>query len=117
MRTKTNGNAAAIASSAQAITAAARNSGGSHSQSPSHDSARNTPTAVKSEVSAGHSRSHKIVQRARCSVTASAARVASAGRGSGAGWGNAVSVTTDLSFATRHLGLCTPQFTHDNRVT
>jgi len=59
MRTNTNGNAATTASAAQAITAAARPSGGSHSHRPSQDSARNSPMAVASEVSAGHSRSRK----------------------------------------------------------
>ena len=51
----------------------ARPSGGSHSHRPSQDSARNRPTAVASEASAGHSRSHKIVQRARPSARASSA--------------------------------------------
>ena len=40
-------------------------SGGSHSHRPSQDTARNRPTAVASVASAGHSRSQKIVQRAR----------------------------------------------------
>ena len=65
MRTNTNGHAATTAIAAQAIAAAARPSGGSHNHSPSQDSARNSPMAVANEVSAGHSRSQKIVQRAR----------------------------------------------------
>ncbi len=49
----------------------ARPIGGSHSQSPSHDSARNRPITVAIDASAGHSRSQKIVQRARPSARAS----------------------------------------------
>src|SRR4029077_1568878 len=75
----------------------------SHSQSPSQDSARNRPTAVASEVNAGHTRSQKIVQRARLSVASSRARVASGDRGGGGGGGPALgkvaSVTRIPSFS------------------
>ena len=49
----------------------ARPTGGSHSHSPSQDSARNRPTAVAIDASAGHSRSHRIDQRARLSARSS----------------------------------------------
>src|SRR4029077_7516142 len=102
-RTDRNGHAAITAIAAQAITATARPSGGSHSQSPSQDSARNRPTAVASEVNAGHTRSQKIVQRARLSVASSSARVASGDRGGGGGGGPALgkvaSVTRIPSFS------------------
>ena len=39
--------------------------GGSHSHSPSQDTARNSPITVTSAASGGHSRSHRIAQRAR----------------------------------------------------
>ena len=112
MRTKTNGHAATTAIAAQAMTAAARPSGGSHSHSPSQDSARNNPMAVASEVSAGHNRSQKIVQRARLSVASSSARVASAGRGCGPALGKFASVTLVPLFWARRTVIG-----HDNRVT
>ena len=43
----------------------ARPSGGSISQMPTQETARNSPTAVAIAASAGHSRSHRIDQRAR----------------------------------------------------
>ena len=66
--------------------------------------------AVASEVSAGHSRSQKIVQRARLSVASSSARVAAAGRGSRPGF--VASVTLVPSFWALHSAI-----PHDNRVT
>ena len=54
--------------------------------------------AVASEVSAGHSRSQKIVQRARLRVASSSARVASADRGCGPVLGKVASVTLVPSF-------------------
>ena len=62
---------AATASTKNANSPIARPSGGSHSHSPSQDSARNSPAAVAIEASAGHSRSQKIDQRARESARAS----------------------------------------------
>ena len=59
----------------------ARPIGGSHSQRPSQDTARNRPTAVATDASAGHSRSQKIVQRARASARASTASPACSARG------------------------------------
>ncbi len=41
-------------------------SGGSASQSPAQDNARNKPSAVASDASAGHSRSQNMLPRARC---------------------------------------------------
>ena len=46
----------------------ARPTGGSHSQTPSHDTARNRPTAVAGAASAGHRRSHRMAARARSSA-------------------------------------------------
>src|SRR5262245_20408389 len=43
----------------------ARAVGGSQSHSPIHETARNRPITVAIDASAGHSRSQKIVQRAR----------------------------------------------------
>ena len=54
--------------------------------------------AVASVASAGHSRSQKIVQRARLSAASSSARVASADRGCGPGLGKVASVTLVPSF-------------------
>ena len=71
-RTKTKGTAAASAMTAKASTAAARPSGGSQSHNPSQETVRNRPAAVASVASAGHSRSQKIVQRARRNAVASA---------------------------------------------
>src|SRR4029079_15163875 len=51
----------------------ARPIGGSHSQSPNQETARNRPTTVATDASAGHSRSQKIVQRPRPSARASTA--------------------------------------------
>ena len=45
--------------------------GGSHSHTPNHETARNRPITVAMDASAGHSRSQKIVQRARLSARAS----------------------------------------------
>ena len=64
MRRTRNGNIAAPATAPQAITAAARPSGGSHRNTPSQARVRNKPIAAASPVSAGHSRSQKITQRA-----------------------------------------------------
>jgi hypothetical protein len=72
----------------------ARASGGSHSHSPSQDSARNSPTAVKSVASTGHSRSHRMVQRARRTAAASSVcGLVSAPARSGLGLGKVWSVT------------------------
>ena len=57
---------------AKASTAAARPSGGNQSHNPSQEMVRNRPAAVASVASAGHSRSQKIVQRARRNAVASA---------------------------------------------
>ena len=51
-------------------------SGGSQSHSPSQDAARNRPIAVASAASAGHSRSQKIVTRARRTAASSTVRAA-----------------------------------------
>ncbi len=60
--------------------ATARAIGGSHSQAPAHDTARNRPTAVAMAASGGHSRSQKVIQRALFRARASMAPAAS-------GWG------------------------------
>ena len=70
MRSSPNGTSAATTTTTKPITPTARPSGGSHSHSPSQDSARNKPIAVASVASAGHSRSQRIVQRARRSAAA-----------------------------------------------
>ena len=94
-RTRPNGTAAASATSPKATTAAARPSGGSHSHSPSHDTVRKRPIAVASVASAGHSRSHKMVQWARRSAAPSVDRASGWARRSSRGWLlEAVSVTT-----------------------
>jgi hypothetical protein len=49
----------------------ARPAGGSQSQRPSHETARNRPMTVAIDASAGHRRSQKIVQRARRSARSS----------------------------------------------
>ena len=55
----------------------ARPAGGNQSQTPSHDTARNRPITVASDAIAGHSRSQKIVQRARSRARASTSLPAS----------------------------------------
>ena len=72
-RSMRNGAKAAAVSRKKTPRPIARPIGGSHSQSPSQDSARNRPTTVATDASAGHSRSQKIVQRARPSARASRA--------------------------------------------
>ena len=59
----------------------ARPSGGSTSQRPTQENARNKPTAVARVASAGHSRSHNRLPRARVSARASSSRVAGRSRG------------------------------------
>ena len=94
--------AAATAMAASASRPAARPSGGSHSHSPSHDNAKKSPIAVASAASGGHSRSQKIVQRARRNAVASSDRAAGSGpRCSGAGSGKTASVTK-VSVAGNH---------------
>ena len=53
----------------------ARASGGSTSHSPAQENARNNPSAVARMASAGHSRSHNRLPRARLSARANRARV------------------------------------------
>jgi hypothetical protein len=43
----------------------ARPIAGNHSHRPSHETARNRPMTVATDASTGHSRSQKMVQRAR----------------------------------------------------
>ena len=69
-RSSSNGAKAAAVSRKKTPRPMARPIGGSHSQSPSHDSARKRPITVAIDASAGHSRSQKIVQRARPSARA-----------------------------------------------
>ena len=90
MRNRPSGTSAATVATAKPRSPMARASGGSHSHSPSQDSARNSPTAVKSVASTGHSRSHRMVQRARRTAAASSvcgprfgARAVRAGLGQG----------------------------------
>src|SRR5262249_6235 len=64
----------------------ARPVGGSQSQRPSHETARNRPMTVASDASAGHNRSQKIVQRARRNARASNSSPA---RPCGGSWGGA----------------------------
>jgi len=61
----------------------ARPIGGSQSHSPSQETARNSPTTVATDATAGHSRSQKIVQRARPSARASMPSPARACGGTG----------------------------------
>ena len=88
MRSIRNGANAAAVSRKKAPRPIARPIGGSHSQRPNQDTARNKPTTVATDASAGHSRSQKIVQRARPSARASTA--SPAGSRAGAGRGGAV---------------------------
>jgi hypothetical protein len=44
--------------------ATARAIGGSHSQAPAYETARNRPIAVAMAASGGHNRSQKVIQRA-----------------------------------------------------
>ena len=79
-----------------ATSPAARASGGSKSHRPSHETVRNkTDDRRRAAASAGHSRSQKIVQRARRSAHAKlrASRRISAVRSDAAGWLDEVSVT------------------------
>ena len=64
-RTVRNGAKAAAVSRKNRPTPMARPRAGSISQTPSQETARNSPTAVASVASAGHRRSHRIDQRAR----------------------------------------------------
>ena len=57
----------------------ARAIGGSTIHNPAQENARNRPSAVASVASAGHSRSHNRLPRARWSARASKARVGFAG--------------------------------------
>ena len=57
----------------------ARANGGSTSHRPAQENARNSPSAVASVASAGHSRSHNRLPRARLSARASRARVGLSG--------------------------------------
>ena len=75
MRNEANGKIAATAMIANAISPAARPSGGSQSHSPSQDTVRKRPMTVASVARAGHSRSQKIVQRARRNAVPSSDRV------------------------------------------
>ena len=59
----------------------ARPQGGNQSQRPSHDTARNRPMTVASVATAGHSRSQKIVPRARNRARLSISLPASGCRG------------------------------------
>ena len=94
MRKKPNGISAASTAPANAIRPMVRPSGGSHSHSPSQDTARKNPTAVASVASAGHSRSQRMVQRARRTAPASSVRgTGTPPRSSGAGFGESASVT------------------------
>ena len=72
-RSRNSGSSAAAAIRQNTPSPMARPIGGSHSHSPSQDTARNRPTAVAIDASAGHSRSHRIVQRARVSARSSIA--------------------------------------------
>ena len=71
MRNTANREAAARATITNASMTAARPNGGSQSHRPSHDTVRNRPITVASVASAGHSRSQKIVKRARRSTVPS----------------------------------------------
>ena len=92
MRSENERKERASGGSAQTIASpTARASGGSHSHTPSQDTARNRPTTVASAASGGHSRSQKIVQRARLSAAASSV-ARRAGGPPGAGSGKVASV-------------------------
>src|SRR6266481_3035404 len=73
-----NGRLAAKASTKKPHSAIARPIGGSHSHKPSHETARKIPTAVASVAIGGHSRSQKVIHRARRSARS---RVSPAFRG------------------------------------
>jgi len=85
---------AAMARPANTTSPAARASGGSQSHSPSQETARNSPTIAARRASAGHSRSQKILKRARRMAAPSCDRAAgSALRGVAIGWFDEGSVT------------------------
>ncbi len=63
--------------------ATARAIGGSHSQTPSHDTARNRPIAVAIAASGGHSLSQKVIHRAFLRAFSSMTPATSRGAASG----------------------------------
>src|SRR5207245_8697291 len=65
---RSSGQVAAAVSKAKPPSAIARPTGGSHSHRPSQEMARKIPNAVASVASGGHSRSQKLVHRARRSA-------------------------------------------------
>ena len=86
---------AASARIAKRTNPAARASGGSHSHMPSQDTARKRPMTAASLAKTGHSRSQKMVQRARRKALPSCDRAAVSGlRCAAAGWLDEVSVNT-----------------------
>jgi hypothetical protein len=70
-RSINNGANAAAVSRKKTPRPMARPIAGNHSHRPSHETARNRPMTVASDASAGHSRSQKMVQRARPRARAS----------------------------------------------
>src|SRR5262249_33249638 len=58
------GTVAAAVRTRNTNSATARAIGGSHSHAPTHDTARNSPTAVAMAASGGHSRSQNVIHRA-----------------------------------------------------
>src|SRR6476646_2492705 len=70
-RTMSNGNADATSATAKTNSPMARASGGKTSHRPAHEKARKSPSTVASAASAGHSRSHSRLPRARRSACAS----------------------------------------------
>ena len=84
-RSASTGANAAAASRKKMPSPMARPMGGSQSQRPSQETARNRPTTVAIEASAGHSRSQKIVQRARLSARAEQRQLGDPARDGSAG--------------------------------
>src|SRR5215471_17828231 len=82
----------------------ARPAGGSQSHRPSHESARNRPMTVATDASAGHSRSQKIVQRARRSARASKSSPARSCAESW--WGAAASAGRSVKSISRKTRIC-----------
>ena len=70
---------AASARIAKTTNPAARASGGSQSHTPSQDTVRKRPTTAASLANTGHSRSQKMVQRARRRAPPSCDRAAVSG--------------------------------------
>ena len=84
-RTKISGTVAAAVRTRKTNSATARAIGGSHSQAPAHETARNSPIAVAMAASGGHSRSQKVIQRAFFRARTSMAP-ATSGEGASGEW-------------------------------